>query len=119
MNKKGFTLVELLAVIVLLSLVMLLIFPSVKSIYSSNQNKQYETYEDMMINYVKVIPKYKEKSYICLSNLDIKKINDNVSCNGYVDIPNMKAYITCKNETKEVYKTDGIDTSILSNCSYY
>ena len=80
MNNKGFTLVELLAVIVLLSLTMLLIFPSVRSIYSSNQNRQYETYEDMMIKYVKVIPKYKEKSYICLRDLDMKKINDNISC---------------------------------------
>lgn len=119
MNNKGFTLVELLAVIVLLSLTMLLIFPSVRSIYSSNQNKQYETYEDMMIKYVKVIPKYKEKSYICLRDLGMKKINDNISCNGYVDISNMKSYITCKNTSKEVYKTNGINDNILSNCSYY
>lgn len=119
MNNKGFTLVELLAVIVLLSLTMLLIFPSVRSIYSSNQNKQYETYEDMMINYVKVIPKYKEKSYICLSDLDMKKINDNISCNGYVNISNMKSYITCKNESKTVYTSSGIENSILAKCTYY
>lgn len=119
MNNKAFTLVELLAVIVLLSLIMLLIFPSVKSIYSSNSNKQFTTYEDMMIEYVKVIPKYKEKSFICLKDLDMKKINENITCNGYVNISNMKSYITCKNESKTVYTSSGIENSILANCTYY
>ena len=61
--KRGFTLVELLAVIVLMSLVMMLIFPSIRKIYSSNTNKQYETYKDMMIKYVKTIPDYKSNKY--------------------------------------------------------
>ena len=114
-NKKGFTLVELLAVIVLMSLVMMLIFPSIRKIYSSNTNKQYETYKDLMIEYTKTIPNYKKETYICLSNLGMSKINEKTTCNGYVNVSEMKAYLTCHNETNIIYQDDGI--SLPSDCS--
>ena len=118
--KRGFTLVELLAVIVLMSLVMMLIFPSIRKIYSSNTNKQYETYKDMMIKYAKTIPvsNYKgetDEKYVCLSDLGMPKINENITCNGYVNVSEMKAYLTCHNETNIIYQDDGI--SLPSDCS--
>ena len=118
--KRGFTLVELLAVIVLMSLVMMLIFPSIRKIYSSNTNKQYETYKDMMIKYAKTIPvsNYKgetDEKYVCLSDLGMPKINENITCNGYVNISQMKAYLTCNNGSNNVFRDNGI--SIPGDCS--
>lgn len=118
--KKGFTLVELLAVIVLMSLVMMLIFPSVRKIYSSNTNKQYETYKDMMIKYAKTIPisNYKienDEKYVCLSDLGMPKINEKLTCNGYVNISQMKAYLTCSNGSNNVFQDSGI--SLPGGCS--
>ena len=46
MNKKGFTLVELLAVIIIISVVITLVFPSVSSIISQSKN----TVRDVQIN---------------------------------------------------------------------
>ena len=106
--KKGFTLVELLAV-------MMLIFPSVRKIYSSNTNKQYETYKDMMIKYVKTIPDYKSKTYVCLSDLGMSKINEKLTCNGYANISEMKAYLTCSNGSNNVFQDSGI--SVPGGCS--
>lgn len=114
-NKKGFTLVELLAVIVLMSLVMMLIFPSIRKIYSSNTNKQYETYKDLMIEYTKTIPNYKKETYICLSNLGMPKINEKTTCNGYVNISEMKAYLTCSNGSNNVFEDSAI--SIPGDCN--
>lgn len=116
-KNKGFTLVELLAVIVLLSLIMLLIFPSIRSIYNSNQNKQYNTYKDMMVEYTKTIPNYKKKTYVCLNELGIPKINNKITCNGYVEISTMKAYLVCKNAESVVFQDDGI--SVPSTCQDY
>lgn len=86
MNKKGFTLVELIAVIVLIVLVMLLIVPSLTSLRNTNRNKEFTTYEDMMVEYTKTIPLYNTKSYICLNDLNMPNINKTMTCNGYVRI---------------------------------
>ena len=111
MKKNGFTLVELLAVIVLMALIMLLIFPSIRNIYTNNQTKQYESYEDMMVEYVKTISNYKNETYICLSSLGMEKINDNSECRGYVKISEMKGYLICETDDEVIYKTAGYDTS--------
>lgn len=108
MNKKGFTLVELLAVLVLIVLVMLLIVPSVKKLSMSNQRKEYSTYEDMMIQYTKTIPNYKNKSYVCLKELKMQSISESIDCNGYVVINNnnLKSYLMCKDTNNNiVYRT--------------
>ena len=65
MNNKGYTLIELVAVIVVLALIALITFPNLRNLMRNNNEKEYKTIEDMMIEYVKVIPDYKTKSYIC------------------------------------------------------
>ena len=46
MNKKGFTLIELIAVIVLLGMILLIVFPATSRLIRSNENKKYDTYYD-------------------------------------------------------------------------
>ena len=46
MNRKGFTLIELIAVIVLLGMILLIVFPATSRLIRSNENKKYDTYYD-------------------------------------------------------------------------
>ena len=113
-KKNAFTLVELIAVIALLALVMLLIVPGLGNLSEANQEKEYKTYEDMMNEYAKAMPKTKFKSdatgkYICLKDLDLESVNSNDVCSGYVRITGntYKAYLSCTNNGSSKYKTDG------------
>lgn len=116
MNKKGFTLVELIAVIVLIVLVMLLIVPNLANLRNSNDNKQFETYEDMMVEYTKTIPLYNTKSYICLRDLNMPKINETMTCNGYVRINGntLTPFLSCTQNGEKLYETTSY--SLPSDC---
>ncbi len=46
MKDKGFTLIELIAVIVLLGMILLIVFPATSRLIRSNENKKYDTYYD-------------------------------------------------------------------------
>ncbi len=48
MKNKGFSLVELLLVIVLMSIVTLLVMPSINDILSTGKNKKYTSIEDIL-----------------------------------------------------------------------
>ena len=111
MNKQGFTLVELISVVVLISLVMMLIVPGLSSLMNANRRKEYQTYMDMMIEYTKTYPGYKEREYICLDELNIKEINNNTDCNGYVEIDNnrLKSYLSCYKGTEKKFETEGFN----------
>ena len=117
MNKRGFTLIELIAVLVLVVLVMLLIVPNLSNLRNQNRNKEFKTYEDMMVEYTKTIPNYKTKGYVCLNDLQMQKINETMDCNGYVKIENNKLtpFLSCLKSGKNVYKTEGY--SLPSTCS--
>lgn len=112
MNKNGFTLVELLTVIVIISLVLMIIYPSVTKILQRNSNEMYESYEKMMVEYAQISP-LNGNSIIKLANLDeLDKVKK--ECKGYVTIdhsvtPNVyKAYISCEGK----YQTIGYNTSL-------
>lgn len=117
MNKKGFTLVELIAVLALLALITMIAFPSIKNLMKNNNEKEFTTYEELMIEYAKTFPieKYKDKGYICLNELNMKKINDSMICNGYVDIDYNQniftPYLLCSQNNEQLYKTDKYDSS--------
>jgi len=99
MNKKGFTLVELLAILVLLSIIALITIVSVKNILSDSKNSLSETqvknieeaakayylkegslYSNECVNVSKLI----EKGYI--ESKDVKDPKNNKSMTGSVDI---------------------------------
>lgn len=48
MKNKGFSLVELLLVIVLMSIITLLVMPSINNILSTGKNKKYTSIEDIL-----------------------------------------------------------------------
>ena len=117
MNNRGFTLMELLAVIVIISIILMIVYPEISTISNKNNDEKYKQYEKMMEEYA-MVSKKNSQDYIKLSelkDLDII-INPNLSdreCKGYVKIehdvtPNTyKGYISCKNG----YKTTGYNTS--------
>ena len=112
MDKKGFTLVELIAVIALIAIISLLTFPNLNNLRKNNNEKEYQTIEDMMVEYVKVIPNYRSKTKICLSELNIniqEKINNNLICTGYVNVTETKLtpYLSCTQNETLVYQTEG------------
>ena len=119
MNKKGFTLVELIAVLAVLALITLITFPNLKNLMKNNNAKEYQTIEDMMVEYAKVVPNYRSKSYICLKDLDYdisEKISSNLSCNGYVNVSgsDLIPYLSCSSNGSIVYKTTGY--SLPASC---
>ena len=100
-----------MAVIVLLALVMMLIVPSLTSLRNSNKDKEYAEYMKMMVEYTKIIPNYKNKSYVCLNDLDMKPLKNSVTCNGYVLISNdgmtLTPNLSCFKGSDELYQSNG------------
>lgn len=54
MNKKGFTLVELLVVIVIIGLISYIGFPSLMALINDNKTTEFEYYGDLMIDAAKL-----------------------------------------------------------------
>ena len=54
MNNKGFTLIELLATITIMSLILIMVMPSITALKKNSENKQYEYYADSLIEAAKV-----------------------------------------------------------------
>lgn len=54
LNKKGFTLVEVLAVIIILSVLMAIMIPTVNHIINKNDNDSYEKLKEGIVNATKV-----------------------------------------------------------------
>ncbi len=99
MNKKGFTLVELLATIVIIAIIMSLVLPSVMKVSDNNKKRIYKEYENMMVEYAK-ISYLNDQDLIDLIDLDeLEKVKN--ECSGYVEIdhstpiPTYTPYITC------------------------
>ena len=109
MNKKGFTLVELIGVIVLIALVSMITFPALNNLRKNNNEKEFTTYENMMLEYARSIPDFRLKNNICLKDLKMNKINENMNCNGYVKINGneLKPYLTCSQSGTVLYTTTG------------
>ncbi len=106
MNKKGFTLVELLAVIVIISLIMIIVYPNIIRIINDNNEEIYHGFERMMVEYAEVSP-LKTANTIMLKDLNIDKALDSIKdsgCNGYVSIDHThipityQAYIKCSDD---------------------
>lgn len=54
MDKKGFTLIELIATIVIMALILIMVMPSITALVNNNQDKSYEYYADSLIEAAKI-----------------------------------------------------------------
>lgn len=112
MNTKGFTLVELIAIIVVLTAIFLISFPSLLNSVKDNKEKQYEN----MINDLCLAG----KSYI-YSNMDIYPIDKvgekiTVSINQLINYGNVDK--TLKNpKTNNLVRNDVLIYSVLNDYS--
>lgn len=113
MNKNGFTLVELLATIVIIALIMTMIMPSVSKVRNNNKTRIYSEYENMMVEYAK-ISELNDQNIINLEDLnELDKVKN--ECIGYVQINHSvtpftyHAYIKCGDE----YQTTGYNSSLV------
>jgi len=111
MNKKGFTLVELLAVMVIMALIMGFAFPAISGMINSSNQRKYEAYEKSMTEYAKAYFD-DETGIIGLSSLKNKGLTGiDEECVGYVDASNnFKAYLKCGDRTP----TNGFNASNAS-----
>ena len=95
MNNKAFTLVELLATIVIIAIVMGIVLPSAVKVSNENKDKLFEEYKKIVEEYALVSSK-KGEATIDITDLDLpEKITRD--CTGYVQLVNNKyiAYIEC------------------------
>ena len=105
LNKNGFTLMEVLTVIIVITAIMLITLPLINSIRERNNKELYSSYEKIMEEYA--IASSLNKGKILLSELDgLDKIKN--ECSGYVMITgnspkSYKAYIKCSDK----YQTSG------------
>ena len=111
MNRKGFTLVELLAVIVIISMIMMVVYPSISKMQKKTGLELYKSYEKMMVEYA-TVSSYKENEIIQLDELiqeenSLQEIKN--FCSGYVlhNDNDYKAYIDCGTD----YKTEGFNNN--------
>lgn len=124
MNKKGFTLIEVLSVIIILGIIITFAYPIVTNTLDRNKNSIYKEQEKRL---EEAANKYLNEQYIpstqtsyvieksnLISSGYIEEIYDienaDNTCEAYVDItnlntiPNIKAYISCEN-----YETQGYE----------
>lgn len=84
MKENGFTLVELLGVIVILAVIMLLVFPTVNNILSQSKDTVYQKQinsilsaaYDFSLKNIKYLPEYNQKSYVTLGELKYEGMID-------------------------------------------
>ena len=114
MNKKGFTLVELLATLVIIAIVMGVVLPSATRVSDENKEKTYEEYKKMMIEYAQISSlKNRESGIIKLSELEeLGKVKRD--CTGYVERISKNpyqfvAYIKCPKCGTIKYKSNGFN----------
>lgn len=118
MNKKGFTLVELLAVIVILAILILLAFPNVIKIMNNAKKSAYQIEEKTMI---KAAQNYISEEFLSVINADKITLEELVSkkyfspikgkdgkiCTGYVsfsgdvDNPSLYSCLSCSDYETE------------------
>lgn len=105
-NKKGFTLVELLAVIVILGVLLLIAVPSVQNIIKSSKKRSFESATKLAVENVETMASTEkidatlEPCYIPISQITLERGNFGDNVHGYVDVDgNGKATITISNNS--------------------
>lgn len=145
MNKKGFTLIELIATIVIMALILIMVMPSINALLNNNKDKAYEYYGDSLIDAAEIfVGREKEDitslgtlnftgcvdiTYQDLINSDLiraysdKKINCTNAKVRYTKERNKESYsinLTCKDTTtgETVYSVNDIPNNTCTVTAY-
>ena len=70
MNKKGFTLIELIATIVIMALILIMVMPSITALVNNNKDKSYEYYGDSLMEATEIFVGREGEDITNLGTLD-------------------------------------------------
>jgi len=104
MNKKGFSLVEMLLVLVLIAIVSMIILPNINKMLKSNKEKEIEGYKKLITENLNMYVIDKEKS---IGNSTVISFEDLKNVNPDIDIDNCTVgNITITKEQKDTLISD-------------
>ncbi len=102
MKNKGFTLVELIAVLVLMGMLVLVVFPATSRLLRGNEEKKYQTYYDIVGEAVKKYARTRRDDIGGINGfgcVDDKTISDLVSL-GYIKKFDQEEGVECKSPSE-------------------
>ena len=132
-NKKGFTLVELLAVIVILGVLLMIAVPAIQNVIKSSRKKAFESAAKLAIENTETMAStynidgastncivfitettYNNKSY---KGIELERGNFGSNPTGYIEVSNGKGQIYIANDAYSITnpKTNGIDTVAIDS----
>ena len=145
MNKKGFTLIELIATIVIMALILIMVMPSIMVLVNNNEDKAYEYYGDALIEASKIFVNKEGEDITSLgttnfigcvdityqdlidANLIEPITEENIDCSDalirYTKEKGKESYsinLTCNDtsENKEVYSVNNIPNTTCTVTAY-
>ena len=102
MNKKGFTLIELIATIVIMALILIMVMPSIRALVNNNRDKSYEYYGDSLKEAAEIFVGREGEDITNLGTLDFTgcvDINYNDLISTDLISPYQEENIDCSNAT--------------------
>ena len=113
MNKnKGFTLVELIGIIIILGLTIIIGVPSLLNTLKSNENTEYETFKETLYLATET---YISDNINSLENFSVSGDTITISIESLIDSKLIKANYVSQNTDKTI---KGIKVTILNDGSY-
>ena len=145
MNKKGFTLIELIATIVIMALILIMVMPSITALVNNNKDKSYEYYGDSLMEATEIFVGREGEDITNLGTLDFTGCVDityndlistdlispyqeeNIDCSNakvrYTKERNKESYsinLTCRDTTtgETVYSVNNIPNTTCTVTAY-
>jgi len=113
MNKKGFSLIELLAVIVIIGIIALITFPIVDDIISNSEKKAFKASVDELVNLTEMDYNEFGRTGVVVYTLNNKKLTCNLCTN------NIKYNGEIEDGTGTITLENGKLTDIVIQNKYY
>ena len=145
MDRKGFTLIELIATIVIMALILIMVMPSITALRNNSEKRQYEYYGDSLVEAAKIFVNKEGEDITSLGTLNFtgcidityqdlinsdlikpysdEKINCSNSKVRYTKKRNKESYninLTCRDTTtgETVYSVNGIPNTTCTVTAY-
>ncbi len=126
-TRKGFTLIEMIVVIILIGLIVVVAIPQVIKLMTAQNNEKYDTHMKLVkqaldvytIRYKGEFDNHPDANIyrISIDNLDELMVADDIECTGYIDLTKKKGntykydyYLKCVDNPVDPSKTPYMDT---------